>query len=128
MKTQPKAWEDIKAFVRSEYGQAARQANNGTATCCGSASSLVGDALDPITANLYHAEQTIGLPDDAVRASFGCGNPTMLVTIQTGATVLDLGSGRYRRAAGCATGGAKGQSIRPRHDRRDAGIGPGKPT
>lgn len=93
MKKQPKPSGDIKAFVRSEYGQAARQATNGKASCCGSGSLLEGDALDPITANLYQADQTNGLPAEAVRASFGCGNPTMLATIQPGETVLDLGSG-----------------------------------
>lgn len=85
--------QDIKELVRSEYGQAARQANHGKASCCGSGSLLQGDALDPITANLYQAEETAGLPAEAVRASFGCGNPTALATIQPGETVLDLGSG-----------------------------------
>ncbi|WP_447983761.1 arsenite methyltransferase [Nitrospira sp. Nam74] len=84
---------DIKAFVRSEYGQAARQATKGKASCCGSGTLLEGDALDSITANLYEAQETDGLPAEAVRASFGCGNPTMLATIQPGETVLDLGSG-----------------------------------
>lgn len=85
--------EDIKAFVRSEYGQAARQANQGKASCCGSGSLLQGEALDPITANLYEDDETKGLPAEAVRASFGCGNPTALASIQPGETVLDLGSG-----------------------------------
>lgn len=84
---------EIKDHVRSEYGQAARQARNGKPSCCGTGSLLQGDALDPITGNLYGTEETSGLPDEAVRASFGCGNPTALATIQPGETVLDLGSG-----------------------------------
>ncbi|HKY72009.1 MAG TPA: arsenite methyltransferase [Nitrospira sp.] len=84
---------DIKAHVRAEYGQAARQARSGKPSCCGTGSLLEGEALDPITANLYHADETTGLPAEAVRASFGCGNPTALATIQPGETVLDLGSG-----------------------------------
>jgi arsenite methyltransferase len=83
----------IKEHVRAEYGQAARQARGGKPSCCGTGSLLEADALDPITANLYEAEETIGLPAEAVRASFGCGNPTALATIQPGETVLDLGSG-----------------------------------
>jgi SAM-dependent methyltransferase len=85
--------EDIKAHVRAEYGQAARQARSGKPSCCGTGSLLEGEALDPITANLYHADETTGLPAEAVQASFGCGNPTALATIQPGETVLDLGSG-----------------------------------
>src|SRR5512138_3497901 len=84
---------EIKEQVRAEYGQAARQARNGKPSCCGTGSLLEGDALDPITGNLYGADETSGLPADAVRASFGCGNPTALATIQPGETVLDLGSG-----------------------------------
>jgi len=85
--------DEIKAHVRAEYGQAARQAKNGKPSCCGTGSLLEGDALDPITGNLYGADETQDLPAEAVRASFGCGNPTALATIQPGETVLDLGSG-----------------------------------
>jgi arsenite methyltransferase len=84
---------EIKHHVRSEYGEAARQAKSGKPSCCGTGSLLQGDALDPITGNLYQPDETAGLPTDAVRASFGCGNPTALATIQPGETVLDLGSG-----------------------------------
>ena len=84
---------EIKDHVRAEYGQAARQAKNGKPSCCGTGSLLEGDALDPITGNLYGTDETSGLPAEAVRASFGCGNPTALATIQPGETVLDLGSG-----------------------------------
>jgi arsenite methyltransferase len=84
---------EIKDHVRAEYGQAARQARNGKPSCCGTGSLLEGDALDPITGNLYGTDETSGLPAEAVRASFGCGNPTALATIQPGETILDLGSG-----------------------------------
>lgn len=84
---------EIKAHVRAEYGQAARQAQIGKPSCCGTGHLLEGDEADPITGNLYAAEDTVGLPAEAVRASFGCGNPTTLASIQPGETVLDLGSG-----------------------------------
>ena len=85
--------DDMKELIRAEYGQAARQAKKGKASCCGSGSLLESDTSDPITADLYGADQTDGLPEEALRASFGCGNPTALATIQPGETVLDLGSG-----------------------------------
>src|SRR4029078_4781962 len=85
--------KEIKEHVRGEYGQAARQAKHGKPSCCGTGSLLEGAALDPITGNLYEADDTSGLPAEAVRASFGCGNPTALATIELGETVLDLGSG-----------------------------------
>jgi 2-polyprenyl-3-methyl-5-hydroxy-6-metoxy-1,4-benzoquinol methylase len=84
---------EIKDRVRAEYGQAARQAKSGKPSCCGTGSLLEGDALDPITGNLYGSDETSGLPAEALRASFGCGNPTALAIIQPGETVLDLGSG-----------------------------------
>jgi SAM-dependent methyltransferase len=84
---------EIKDHIRAEYGQAARQARIGKPSCCGNGSVLEENALDPITGNLYQPEETAGLPAEAVRASFGCGNPTALATIQAGESVLDLGSG-----------------------------------
>ena len=84
---------EIKEHVRAEYGQAARQARTGKPSCCGTGSLLEGNALDPITGDLYGQDEISGLPSEAIRASFGCGNPTALATIQLGETVLDLGSG-----------------------------------
>ena len=85
---------EIKEHVRAEYGQAARQARSGKPSCCGTGSLLRRRcARSQFTANLYHSEETTGLPAEAVRASFGCGNPTALATIQPGDRVLDLGSG-----------------------------------
>jgi SAM-dependent methyltransferase len=86
------AAEDIKEMVKEKYGQAAlRVVSEGSASCCGTASSR--GAADPITSNLYAATQTCGLPQEAVAASLGCGNPTALAQLQAGETVLDLGSG-----------------------------------
>ncbi len=86
--------DDLKAFVKAQYGHAAAQAKEGRAgSCCGTGSALQQGQLDPITSNLYGEHDTAQLPDAAVRASLGCGNPTALATIQPGETVLDLGSG-----------------------------------
>ena len=75
---------DIKASIREGYGKAARGVGTG---CCG------GGCDDPITTNLYSADDTEGVPTEAVNASLGCGNPTALVGLTPGQTVLDLGSG-----------------------------------
>ena len=84
--------ENVKDVVREKYGQAARRARDGAASaCCGSAT---GDGCcDPITSNLYDAAQSGELPELAMRASLGCGNPTALAELKPGETVLDLGSG-----------------------------------
>ncbi len=74
--------EAIKQAVRERYSEAAQ-----TACCCGSAKKSA------ISANLYQAGETEGLPDAAVLASLGCGNPTALAELKPGETVLDLGSG-----------------------------------
>jgi arsenite methyltransferase len=76
----------IKDAVREKYGQAARQVGN---SCCGAATAC----NDPITSNLYSDDQTGELPEAAVMASLGCGNPTALAELKPGETVLDLGSG-----------------------------------
>jgi len=82
----------IKDVVREKYGRAALRVVGGQAgSCCGGASSR-GQA-DPITANLYADGETAGLPEAAVAASLGCGNPTALADLRPGETVLDLGSG-----------------------------------
>src|SRR5579885_1551450 len=88
--------EAIKEQVRAHYAhQAERVRQTGTkACCCGSSSADPATAKrDPITSNLYAAEETAELPTDAVAASLGCGNPTALAELRTGETVLDLGSG-----------------------------------
>ena len=84
--------ESITDVVKEKYGQAAlRVLAGGSSSCCGGAPADAHCA-DPITGNLYGAE--IGeLPDTAVLASLGCGNPTALAQLNPGETVLDLGSG-----------------------------------
>ena len=91
---------DVKEVVRQRYGQAARRVSEGAASsCCGPVSSCCGAApasiggSDPITANLYDALDANQVPDTALLASLGCGNPTALAELKAGETVLDLGSG-----------------------------------
>ena len=79
---------NVQDAVREKYGQIARSA--GSAGCCGPAACGCGD---PITSNLYSDAETAGLPSQAVAVSLGCGNPTALIDLQPGQTVLDLGSG-----------------------------------
>ena len=80
---------DIKSQVREHYGKTALSVIAGTAkSCCGS-----GGSCDPISADLYGASETAGLPEQAVLVSLGCGNPTALTTLNPGDVVLDLGSG-----------------------------------
>src|ERR1700692_3732342 len=83
---------DIKEVVKEKYGQAALRVSTGGSSCCGAGPALEG-GCDPITSNLYDALQTTELPQEAVRASLGCGNPTALANLNPGETVLDLGSG-----------------------------------
>jgi len=84
---------DIKNAVKEKYGEAASRVISGKGrACCGSSpSSLIN--IDPIITNLYDETQKEGLPDTAVLASLGCGNPTALAELKPGETVLDLGSG-----------------------------------
>ncbi|HEY5610830.1 MAG TPA: arsenite methyltransferase [Thermoanaerobaculia bacterium] len=77
----------IKDAVKERYGTAAREVRDGRKSCCGSGKS------DPITSDLYSDQETAAIPADAVLASLGCGNPTLLAQLRPGETVLDLGSG-----------------------------------
>src|SRR5215467_14399699 len=82
---------NIKETVKEKYGQAALRAKAGGSSCCGaSASSGCGE---PITSNLYDETQANQIPEEALLASLGCGNPTALAQLIPGETVLDLGSG-----------------------------------
>jgi arsenite methyltransferase len=84
--------EDLKATVRERYGQAAlRVTTAGKTSCC--STSCCGASEDPITSNLYTEAETACLPEEAVLASLGCGNPTALAQLHEGEVVLDLGSG-----------------------------------
>ena len=82
---------DVKAIVREKYGQAAMRVTSGKMSCCGSGNAT--DCCDPITSNLYGADQQGDVPAAALEASLGCGNPTALAELGPGETVLDLGSG-----------------------------------
>jgi arsenite methyltransferase len=82
---------EIKEVVKEKYGQAALRVTAGGSSCCGAAPAF--DASDPITSNIYNLAQTSELPEAAVKASLGCGNPTALAQLNPGETVLDLGSG-----------------------------------
>ena len=86
------ATSDLKEIVREKYGQAASQVQAGATRCCETSRSLT-NCCDPITSNLYDAGQAGEVPDAALKASLGCGNPTALAELRAGETVLDLGSG-----------------------------------
>ena len=83
---------EIHDAVQKKYGAIATAVSKAAPStgCCGPSACGGGD---PITANLYSEAETGGLPADAVSASLGCGNPTALLTLEAGDTVLDLGSG-----------------------------------
>ena len=84
--------ENIKEVVRDKYAHAALRAASGKSSCCGTSPASI-NGCDPITAKLYGENETSTIPEKALRASLGCGNPTALAKLQPGETVLDLGSG-----------------------------------
>jgi len=84
--------ENIKEVVKEKYAQAAVRAASGKSSCCGTSPASI-NGCDPITSNLYEDNETSTIPEEALRASLGCGNPTALAKLQPGETVLDLGSG-----------------------------------
>lgn len=84
----------ITNIVKEKYGEAARRVASGAGNAsCGSSPSSCCSSADPITSNLYDELQKSELPEKAVLASLGCGNPTALAELKPGETVLDLGSG-----------------------------------
>jgi arsenite methyltransferase len=80
---------NVSSKIRDRYGALAKSLGSGvgcgSGACCGSG--------DPITSNLYDEAETRDLPAEAVAVSLGCGNPTALLALEPGQTVLDLGSG-----------------------------------
>ncbi len=88
----PTSATDIKEVVKEKYGQAALRVKSGGSSCCG-ASPGIGRGCDPITSNLYDSSQGEQVPEEAMLASLGCGNPTALAQLSPGEVVLDLGSG-----------------------------------
>src|SRR5665213_1520454 len=89
--------DQLRATVKEKYGSAALRVVEGdtAASCCGSSGccGATTEAWDPITSDLYDDGQTAGIPAEALLASLGCGNPTVLAQLNAGETVLDLGSG-----------------------------------
>lgn len=84
----------IQEIVKEKYGQAALRVVTGKGSaCCGSSPSSCESGGDPITSDLYDQLQKDELPEAAVLASLGCGNPTALAELKPGEVVLDLGSG-----------------------------------
>ena len=84
--------ETIREIVQQRYGDAARRAREGQPASCGCGTgSACGP--DPITSHLYDETQAGTVPLEAMLASLGCGNPTLLADLKEGETVLDLGSG-----------------------------------
>jgi arsenite methyltransferase len=81
----------LQDVVKEKYGQAALRVRSGGSSYCGAAPG--NGCGDPITSNLYDATETQQIPEAALLASLGCGNPTALAKLNAGETVLDLGSG-----------------------------------
>src|SRR5262245_49808251 len=82
---------NLKDAVKEKYGEAALRVLNEASSCCGP--SACGSNGDPITSDLYSETQAAQIPEEALKASLGCGNPTALARLNPGETVLDLGSG-----------------------------------
>jgi arsenite methyltransferase len=85
---------DIKEAGRERYAEIARNVGASGSPCCSGSSSYDGErGSEGISADLYADDETRSLPERAVLASLGCGNPTALAELKEGETVLDLGSG-----------------------------------
>jgi arsenite methyltransferase len=85
--------DQVRELVQEKYSAAARRVVAGQGNSCCGASACCGESADPIISGLYDVAQTSGLPQEAVLASLGCGNPTALAALKPGEVVLDLGSG-----------------------------------
>jgi arsenite methyltransferase len=86
--------ENIREIVKEKYGEAAKRMVSGqSSACCGTSAASSTTGCDPITSNLYGVTEAGSVPEAALQASLGCGNPTLLAKLQPGETVLDLGSG-----------------------------------
>ena len=96
---------DLREEVRSRYAAAARAVldrkagvaesccgGSAAETCCG-AGPAAAEAVGGFSEHLYREGETDGLPDEAVLASLGCGNPLAVAELHEGERVLDLGSG-----------------------------------
>ncbi len=85
----------LRETVRAKYAERARRVADGDPadSCCGPSSPCCSSNTDPITSDLYTCDEMGAIPEDALKASLGCGNPTALASLQPGEVVLDLGSG-----------------------------------
>ncbi len=94
MRRQEEGEVPIKTVVKEKYGrQALRVLGSGSASCCGPSPCCGPGGKDPVSRDLYDAEVAATLPEEALLASLGCGNPTALAELRQGEVVLDLGSG-----------------------------------
>ena len=84
---------NLTETVREKYAEAARRVASGVAATCGCGTATSTACCDPITSNVYSDADEAAVPDSALLASLGCGNPTALAELNPGDTVLDLGSG-----------------------------------
>lgn len=84
--------DDIRDAVKEKYAEAALRTKTNTSACCGSGQRARSEC-DPITGNLYGEQEGAAVPEAALAASLGCGNPSALAELKPGETVLDLGSG-----------------------------------
>ena len=127
---------DVREVVRQKYGEAAKRVTQGAgasccgsgpvSSCCGAAPATIGGS-DPITSNLYDAVQADAVPDTALLASLGCGNPTALAELKAGRDrARPRLRRRHRRAAVGPARRPDRRRLRPGHDRRDAGAGAGE--
>jgi hypothetical protein len=112
---------DIKEIVKEKYGQAALRVKSGGSSCCGASPVNGSGCCDPITSNLYDALQAGQIPEEALLASLGCGNPTALANLNPGEVVLDLGSGGTTRRL-CPRSHGSGIAWTQRREYRSRGL------
>jgi arsenite methyltransferase len=84
---------DLREKVRERYAEAALGAENATGCGCGDGACCGDETASTFGISLYGADERAGMPDEALTASLGCGNPLAVADLHPGETVLDLGSG-----------------------------------
>ena len=89
----PIASEELRETVRAKYAEQARRVTSASSSCCEPSCCGGTATVDPITGDLYAPDDAAAVPEEALKASLGCGNPTALAELEPGETVLDLGSG-----------------------------------
>ena len=93
MSTSTKPVIEVREVVREKYAGIAKTVAESERSCCAPSCCQSVDLTDPITSDLYSKEEAAQIPEDALKASLGCGNPTALAQLNPGEVVLDLGSG-----------------------------------